>query len=100
MGHRPALRLKFWGVRGTTPTPVPSHLGYGGNTTCLEVRSGDEIIMIDAGTGSRQFGACLQNEFDGVNLELHVLMTHFHWDHIQGLPHFAPLYSPMNNITF
>lgn len=100
MGDRPALRLKFWGVRGTAPTPTPRHLGYGGNTTCLEVRSGDGIIMIDAGTGARQLGGYLQNEFNGANLELHVLMTHFHWDHIQGLPHFAPLYSPLNKIVF
>ncbi len=100
MGDNPALRLKFWGVRGTIPTPTPNHLGYGGNTTCLEVRSSDGVIMIDAGTGARQFGANLQNEFHGTNLELHVLMTHFHWDHIQGLPHFAPLFSPANKVIF
>ncbi len=56
--------------------------------------------MIDAGTGCRQFGARLREEFSGVPLRLHVLMTHFHWDHIQGLPHFAPLYSPMNQVIF
>jgi phosphoribosyl 1,2-cyclic phosphodiesterase len=56
--------------------------------------------MIDAGTGARQFGTHLQNEFNGANLNLHVLMTHFHWDHIQGLPHFAPLFSPGNKIIF
>lgn len=56
--------------------------------------------MIDAGTGARQFGAHLQDEFNGASLTLHVLMTHFHWDHIQGLPQFAPLYSPLNKIVF
>ena len=94
------MRLKFWGVRGTTPTPASTHLGCGGNTTCIEVRSGEGVIMIDAGTGCRRLGAHLQSEFAGASLKLHVLMTHFHWDHIQGLPHFAPLYSPMNQIIF
>ena len=84
MGDNSALRLKFWGVRGTIPTSAPSHLGYGGNTTCLEVRSSDGVIMIGAGTVSVQLGASLQNEFNNSNLTLHVLMTHFHWDHIQG----------------
>src|ERR1035437_4555631 len=100
MAEDSTLRLKFWGVRGTTPIPASSHLGYGGNTTCLEVRSSEGIVMIDAGTGSVQLGACLQSEFRGSNLTLHLLMTHFHWDHIHGLPHFAPLYSPGNKIIF
>lgn len=100
MGDNSSLRLKFWGVRGTTPTPISSHLGCGGNTSCVEVRSSEGVIMIDAGTGCRPLGAYLQDEFKGANLKLHVLMTHFHWDHIQGLPHFVPLYSPMNQIVF
>lgn len=100
MEDKSVLRLKFWGVRGTVPISAPSHLGYGGNTTCLEVRSSDGIVMIDAGTGSVQLGASLQNEFSSSNLTLPVLMTHFHWDHIQGLPHFAPLCSPANKIIF
>ena len=100
MEHSSALRLKFWGVRGTIPTPAASHLGYGGNTTCLEARSSEGVIMIDAGTGCRNLGAHLQEEFAGASLKLHVLMTHFHWDHIQGLPHFAPLYSPTNQVIF
>ncbi len=100
MGGDTALRLKFWGVRGTVPTSAASHLGYGGNTTCLEVRSSDGVVMIDAGTGAVQLGTCLQEEFRGSELALPILMTHFHWDHIQGLPHFAPLYSPANKIIF
>jgi phosphoribosyl 1,2-cyclic phosphodiesterase len=100
MGDNSSLRLKFWGVRGTVPTPASSHLDYGGNTTCIEVRSGDGIVMIDAGTGCVHLGASLQNEFPSSGLTLRVLMTHFHWDHIQGLPHFAPLYSPTNKIIF
>jgi len=96
----PVLRLKFWGVRGSIPTASRGHLGYGGNTTCLEVRSRDGIIIIDAGTGLRDLGKQLESESDGSNIQLHFLMTHFHWDHLQGLPYFAPLYSPAADIVF
>jgi len=96
----PALRLKFWGVRGSIPTASRAHLGYGGNTTCLEVRSREGVIIIDAGTGLRDLGKHLESETNGGNLQLHFLMTHFHWDHLQGLPYFAPLYSPAADIVF
>jgi len=94
------LRVKFWGVRGSIPTPATENLGYGGNTTCVEVRSGENILIIDAGTGVRNLGLALQREFEGVPLSLDFLLTHFHWDHIQGLPFFAPLYGPSNEFTF
>lgn len=94
------LKLKFWGVRGAIPTPFPGNLGYGGNTTCLELRMPDGVIVVDGGSGLRGFGGALAKEFAGQNLSLNILMTHFHWDHIQGIPFFAPLYSPTNEVTF
>ena len=91
------IRLKFWGVRGSVPVPKQGYLRCGGNTTCIEIRYRDTLIIIDAGTGIRLLGATLQAEdADGI----HILMTHFHWDHIQGLPFFAPLYSPHAKISF
>jgi len=94
------LQVKFWGVRGSIPTPAPENLGYGGNTTCLEVRSARGILVIDAGTGVRNLGLTLQQEFKSTPCSVTMLLTHFHWDHIQGLPFFAPLYSPSNEVTF
>lgn len=95
------LQVKFWGVRGSIPTPIPANLGFGGNTTCLEVRTPDKhVFVIDGGTGVRILGDALLQEFAGQNLKLHFLLTHFHWDHIQGLPFFTPLYSSANQVTF
>lgn len=85
--------VKFWGVRGSIPTPGPGTVHYGGNTSCVEVRVGDEIILLDAGTGLRPLGSALLNEFNGQPLNLTMLLTHTHWDHIQGLPFFAPIYN-------
>jgi len=95
------LQLKFWGVRGSIPTPQPENLGFGGNTTCIEIRlPNNEIVVIDGGTGLRYLGMSLMREFAHQKLSLCVLMTHFHWDHIQGIPFFAPLYLPANEISF
>jgi phosphoribosyl 1,2-cyclic phosphodiesterase len=95
------LQLKFWGVRGSIPTPQPDNMGFGGNTTCLEVRlPGNEIVIIDGGTGLRYLGMSLLQEFGNRRQALRILMTHFHWDHIQGIPFFAPLYGPDNHVTF
>jgi len=87
-------RVKFWGVRGSIPTPGPGTAYYGGNTSCVEVRCGDEIIILDAGTGLRALGTALMNEFKNHPLNLTLLLTHTHWDHIHGLPFFAPIYNP------
>jgi phosphoribosyl 1,2-cyclic phosphodiesterase len=93
--------LTFWGVRGSVPTPRRDNLGYGGNTSCLEIRSADhEIAIFDAGTGIRNLGEALLRQSQGRGLKLHVFLTHYHWDHIQGLPLFAPLYQAENEIIF
>jgi phosphoribosyl 1,2-cyclic phosphodiesterase len=95
------IHLKFWGVRGSTPTPQLENLGYGGNTSCLELRLEDnQSIIFDAGSGLRNLGSTLIKEAHGANLDLKVFLTHFHWDHIQGIPFFAPLFLPGNRVTF
>jgi len=81
-------------VRGSIPTPGPATVRYGGNTSCVEVRSGDDIIILDAGSGLRALGRALLAEFKNQPLNLTLLLTHTHWDHIQGLPFFAPIYDP------
>jgi phosphoribosyl 1,2-cyclic phosphodiesterase len=92
------MRLRFWGVRGSIPTPGPTTLEYGGNTSCLEVRAGNQIIILDAGSGLRLLGRELLAEFGRRPLELTLLLTHTHWDHIQGLPFFLPVYQPQNRL--
>jgi phosphoribosyl 1,2-cyclic phosphodiesterase len=95
------LKLTFWGVRGSIPTPAAENLGFGGNTACVEIQlpSGERLIF-DAGTGIRQLGLNLMRESGGEKLSLHLFLTHFHTDHIQGIPFFAPLFSKQNEITF
>src|SRR4051794_4960825 len=91
-------RLKFWGVRGSTPAPGPSTVEYGGNTSCIEVRAKGELIILDAGTGLRLLGKQLAEEFKDQPLNMTLLLTHTHWDHIQGLPFFWPVYQPQNRV--
>jgi phosphoribosyl 1,2-cyclic phosphodiesterase len=90
--------VRFWGVRGSIPTPGPSTVYYGGNTTCVEVRAAGQIIVLDAGTGVRLLGNHLLNEFANKPLQVTLLLTHTHWDHIQGLPFFQPMYRPENQL--
>jgi phosphoribosyl 1,2-cyclic phosphodiesterase/CheY-like chemotaxis protein len=91
-------RVKFWGVRGSIPTPGPHTVHYGGNTSCVEVRADGELIVLDAGSGIRPLGASLRKEFDGKPINLSLLISHTHWDHIQGFPFFIPAYNPRNQV--
>src|SRR3984957_7409892 len=95
------MRIKFWGVRGSTPTPQAENLRYGGNTSCVEVRLGDQIYIFDCGTGFRVLGHELEREFGDRPFSAHVFVSHFHWDTFQGHPFFSPpTTSPKNHFSF
>ncbi len=95
------MRIKFWGVRGSTPTPERRNSRYGGNTACVEIRlANGTIIILDCGSGVRALGKSLMREFGEHPIHGYVFMTHFHWDHIQGIPFFAPLYRKGNIFLF
>ena len=83
--------MRFWGVRASIPTPGPDTVKYGGNTTCIEVRCDDAIMLIDTGTGARGAGEKMLRESTG-SLSVTVVYSHLHMDHIQGLPFFGPIY--------
>jgi len=92
------MRLKLWGVRGSIPVPGPSTVRYGGNTACVEVRTDGELIVLDAGSGIRELGIALEKEFGSSAIDINLLITHLHWDHIMGFPFFLPSYSDKNRI--
>lgn len=92
--------VRFWGVRGSTPTPQKENLRYGGNTSCVELRTRDGIFIFDCGTGLRLLGNALRKEHGRRPIEAHVFLSHYHWDHIQGIPFFVPLYSRDNSFVF
>ncbi len=90
------MKIKFWGVRGSIPVPGPKTVRYGGNTTCIEIRSDSgDIIVLDGGTGIFQLAQSLLREMP---VTANVFITHSHWDHIQGLPFFIPLFVPGNKL--
>jgi phosphoribosyl 1,2-cyclic phosphodiesterase len=94
------MKIKFWGVRGSIPVPGRQTNRYGGNTSCVEVRAeGGPHIIVDAGTGIRRLGKeLMQGPFGRGEGSAHLLISHTHWDHIQGMPFFAPLYQPGNRL--
>ncbi|WP_437762596.1 MBL fold metallo-hydrolase [Sorangium sp. So ce281] len=91
------MEIKFWGVRGSIASPGPETAAVGGNTSCVEVRCGSSRIILDAGTGVRKLGDALLREGP---VEATVLLSHLHWDHIQGLPFFVPAYLPSSRLSF
>ncbi|WP_431066833.1 MBL fold metallo-hydrolase [Methylotuvimicrobium sp.] len=91
------MQLKFRGVRGSIPTPGPNTVKYGGNTTCIEIRTDSgELIILDAGTGIYSLSQQLDKDKP---VDAHIFITHTHWDHIQGLPFFTPAFMSGNQIT-
>ena len=95
------MLARFWGVRGSTPTPQTENMRYGGNTSCIELRTdSDEVLILDGGTGIRRLGTKLEKEFGHRPIRGHIFFSHFHLDHIQGIPFFSPLYDPKNHFTF
>jgi phosphoribosyl 1,2-cyclic phosphodiesterase len=99
--NQQGYRLRFWGVRGTIPTPAGQNLRYGGNTVCLSADLGEErYLILDCGSGLRMFGNEIAGRRQGVERRYHVFLSHYHFDHIQGLPFFTPLYDAHSVITF
>jgi phosphoribosyl 1,2-cyclic phosphodiesterase len=93
------MKIKFWGVRGSIAAPGRESIKYGGDTACIEVRVDGKLIILDAGTGIRRLGLELVDEFGARSIEAQILITHTHWDHIQGLPFFTPAFMPQNKFT-
>ena len=83
------MRITFWGVRGSIPTPGPDTVDVGGNTSCVEVRAGKLLLIFDGGTGLRLLGKTLLKEMP---ITAHLFFSHVHWDHIQGFPFFDPAF--------
>ncbi len=92
------MKVRFWGTRGSIATPGPATLRYGGNTSCVEVRAGEHLLVFDAGTGIHNLGLQLKKEFPTQPITVHVFISHTHWDHIQGFPFFLPAYGKQNRI--
>ncbi len=90
-----SLNVRFWGVRGSVPSPGLSTARYGGNTSCVSIQVGQQgILVLDAGTGIRELGKATAAAGD----EIFILLSHAHWDHIQGFPFFIPIYQPGRRI--
>ena len=96
---RPPFTIRFWGTRGSIATPGLATIKYGGNTACTEVRCGEQLLILDAGTGIRVLGVSLLREFQQRPIKGHIFVGHTHWDHIQGFPFFAPAFNPSNEFA-
>ena len=89
------MRISFWGVRGSYPVPGPNTVRYGGHTSCVEARcEGGGCLIVDAGTGLRALGHQLAEAQGARPWQYHIALSHVHWDHIQGLPFFTPVFRP------
>ena len=87
------FKIRFWGVRGSIPSPGPDTVRYGGNTPCIEMLVNGQRLIFDGGTGLRVLGRSLKGQS---NLEAHLFFSHYHWDHVQGFPFFEPAFAPGN----
>lgn len=95
-----SLRVQFWGTRGSIPSPGAQTVRYGGNTPCVELRTPDGwLIILDAGTGLRELGRSLLSRANGAPIKGDIFLTHAHWDHIQGIPFFGPIFQRGNHFT-
>jgi phosphoribosyl 1,2-cyclic phosphodiesterase len=93
------VHIRFWGTRGSIPTPGPTTVRYGGNTSCVEVRdSSGSLLVLDAGTGLRELGIALMSANGARPFTLDLLLSHLHWDHIQGIPFFRPAYDSTSTL--
>jgi len=95
------MLVKFWGVHGSLPRPGVKTLKFGGNTPCTEIRCGDTLIIVDAGSGIRELGEDLLHRLKDSpeklrSIEAHIFTSHLHWDHVQGFPFFAPFFNGKN----
>lgn len=93
------MEVTFWGVRGSIPSPGPDTVRYGGNTPCIGVKMAEGWLVLDAGSGIRKLGQHLLRELGPADHRITLLISHTHWDHIQGLPFFASAFIPGNHIT-
>jgi phosphoribosyl 1,2-cyclic phosphodiesterase len=90
--------IRFWGTRGSIPVPGKNTLKYGGNTPCVEIRSSEnKLLILDGGSGIRELGKHMTSRDEE---DINIFISHYHWDHIQGIPFFTPLFNPKNKVTF
>jgi phosphoribosyl 1,2-cyclic phosphodiesterase len=88
--------VRFWGVRGSIPSPGPKTIRYGGNTSCISIHlPGDKVLVLDSGSGIRELGRHLARN----SSEIYIILSHAHWDHIHGFPFFLPIYEKMRRIS-